>query len=126
MIYFITAAFSLAIGFLIFVPMCIFEQVGAQLLSTPSLPTMNSSSSLPTMNSSSSNTAARVTSAPTRGTLVPSTQLKASIFEDLARCISAHTCRPTIGSVGDDRIVGGNGSNVIMGLEGNDIIRGGP
>jgi RTX calcium-binding nonapeptide repeat (4 copies) len=117
MIYFITAAFSLAIGFLIFVPMCIFEQVGAQLLSTPSLPTMNSSSS---------NTAAKVTSAPTRGTLVPSTQLKASIFEDLARCISAHTCRPTIGSVGDDRIVGGNGSNVIMGLEGNDIIRGGP
>ena len=113
MIDYLTGVFIVTIGFLILMPMYFFEQVGAQLIS-------------PNIDSSSSNTGASVTSSPPSGTLAPSIQLKSSIFEDLAKCMSARTCRPIMGSVGDDRIVGGNGSNVIMGLEGNDIIRGGP
>ncbi|MFL6408727.1 MAG: calcium-binding protein [Nitrososphaeraceae archaeon] len=126
MIYYITVVFILTIGLLILMPMYFFEQVGAQLISP------NTNASSPPSNTGArvtssppSNTGTNVTSSPPSGTLAPSIQLKSSIFEDLAKCISARTCRPTMGSVGDDRIVGGNGSNVIMGLEGNDIIRGG-
>jgi hypothetical protein len=46
-------------------------------------------------------------------------------FGELAKCLAAGTCRPIIGSEGDDRIQGGNGSNLIIGLAGNDIIHGG-
>jgi hypothetical protein len=46
-------------------------------------------------------------------------------FAELAKCLAAGTCRPIIGSEGDDRIQGGNGSNLIIGLAGNDIIHGG-
>ncbi|HEY6537306.1 MAG TPA: calcium-binding protein [Candidatus Nitrosocosmicus sp.] len=52
-------------------------------------------------------------------------QIKSTIFTELSKCIISGACRPLMGSEGDDRIQGGNGSNVIIGLEGNDIIRGG-
>jgi Ca2+-binding RTX toxin-like protein len=41
-------------------------------------------------------------------------------FAELAKCLAAGTCRPISGSEGDDRIQGGNGSNLIIGLAGND------
>ncbi|MFL6347006.1 MAG: calcium-binding protein [Nitrososphaeraceae archaeon] len=113
--YYITAVFILTISLLILMPVYFFDQVGAQLISP------NTSASSPPSNTGTSVTSSSLPS----GTLAPSIQLKSSIFEDLAKCMSARTCRPTMGSVGDDRILGGNGSNVIMGLEGNDIIRGG-
>src|SRR6187200_2915447 len=113
--YYMTAVFILTILLLILMPVYFFDQVGAQLISP------NTSASSPPSNTGTSVTSSSLPS----GTLAPSIQLKSSIFEDLAKCMSARTCRPTMGSVGDDRILGGNGSNVIMGLEGNDIIRGG-
>src|SRR5436309_128572 len=126
MIYYITAVFILTIGLLILMPVYLFEQVGAQLISPNTGSSSLPSNTGPRVTSPPpSNTGPRVTSPLFSGTLAPSIQLKSSIFEDLAKCISARTCRPTMGSVGDDRIIGGNGSNVIMGLEGKDIIRGG-
>ncbi len=86
--------------------------------------------SLPYQNSSS-NTEAKVISLPPptsssgKTSPAPLFQIKSSIFTDLAQCLSTRTCHPLMGSVGDDRISGGNESNVIIGLGGNDIIRGG-
>ncbi len=52
-------------------------------------------------------------------------QIQSAIFTALAKCFQSGACRPLMGSEGDDRIQGGNGSNIIIGLGGNDIIRGG-
>ena len=119
-------AFILALG--LFIPIYFFEQAVAQ---RP--PNSNSSSNTgigtittPASPQSSSSTGASVTSTPSSSGAPPlPTELKAALFADLAKCMSARTCHPIMGSEGDDRIVGGNGSNVIMGLAGNDIIRGG-
>lgn len=103
-------AFILAFGF---VNIYFFDQANAQT-STP-------------IGNSSSNTGAKVISLPPSSSSKPSpiSQVKSTIFADLANCISSRTCHPLMGSEGDDRISGGNGSNVIVGLGGNDIIRGG-
>ncbi|MDQ6723669.1 MAG: hypothetical protein M3Z01_05325 [Thermoproteota archaeon] len=91
-----------------------FQQVNAQTIS-------------PIVNSTSSTGGAKVISLPpsSSGKPVPPIQLKSTIFSDLAKCISSRTCHPVMGSEGDDRITGGNDSSIIMGLGGNDIIRGG-
>src|SRR2546423_15331344 len=124
--YYTTIMFTITLGLLM--PLYLFERVDAQ-----TSPNLNSSSSTGTRvtstlsprSNSSSSTGARVTSTPSSGTAAPPIQLKTTIFADLAKCISARTCHPIMGSQGDDRIEGRHGSNVIIALGGNDIIRGG-
>jgi hypothetical protein len=106
------------------------NQINAQTSPSPSPPSSSNGAKVVSSPPSSSN-GAKVASSPSSTSTSSSNkpvslgQLKSSIFADLAKCITTQVCRPLMGSEGDDRITGGNGSNVIIGLGGNDIIHGG-
>ena len=130
--YYTGAASIITIVFFVYMSMYFFGEAQGQnssLLSPPNTSSLSTNAGPPSSNarppSAPSSTGASVISSPPSGSLSSPIQLRTGVFEDLAKCLQQQTCRPVMGSVGDDRIVGGNGSNVIMGLEGNDIIRGG-
>ena len=80
----------------------------------------------PTTTATANTAAPPITTVTSKATVTTQTTKKLqTTFTELAKCLAAGTCRPVIGSEGDDRIQGGNGSNLIIGLAGNDIIHGG-
>ena len=86
----------------------------------------NMTTQKPTTTATANTAAPPITTMTTKATITTQTTKKLqTTFTELAKCLAAGTCRPVIGSEGDDRIQGGNGSNLIIGLAGNDIIHGG-
>jgi RTX calcium-binding nonapeptide repeat (4 copies) len=86
---------------------------------------VNTTSQKPTTATSAKATA-QINSTTAKGTAsIHTSKNLQTTFAELAKCLAVGTCRPIVGSEGDDRIQGGNGSSLIIGLAGNDIIHGG-
>src|SRR5437879_2347302 len=106
-----------------------YAQTGGAITNVPPTNTHNAFNENANATSLTPTTTANTAAPPTMTTKATTTSQRTknlqTTFGELAKCIAAGTCRPIIGSEGDDRIQGGNGSNLIIGLAGNDIIHGG-
>src|SRR6266567_3395394 len=124
--------FALLLTPLVFVETeTIYAQIGVAITNVPPTNTHNAfnenaNATSPTPTTKANIAAPHITMMTTKATTTSQrTKNLQTTFGELAKCIAAGTCRPIIGSEGDDRIQGGNGSNLIIGLAGNDIIHGG-
>jgi len=124
--------FALLLTPLVFVETeTIYAQIGVAITNVPPTNTHNAfnenaNATSPTPTTNANTAAPTITTMTTKATTTSQrTKNLQTTFGELAKCIAAGTCRPIIGSEGDDRIQGGNGSNLIIGLAGNDIIHGG-
>jgi Ca2+-binding RTX toxin-like protein len=108
-----------------------YAQVGGATTNVPPTNTHNAfnenaNATGQTLTTKQNNAASNISTITTKATTASQrTKNLQTTFGELAKCLAAGTCRPIIGSEGDDRIQGGNGSNLIIGLAGNDIIHGG-
>ena len=87
---------------------------------------VNTTSQKPTTATTPNTVDAHIDTTTSKATTpIQTTKNLQTTFAELAKCLAAGTCRPIVGSEGDDRIQGGNGTSLIIGLAGNDIIHGG-